>query len=436
MTPRRANRTVLGSVVLAVALVAFALVFTNAPSRWLAPRGETVRAVFTDAQQIRKGDPVRVDGVEAGRVSDIDRAADGRSATVAMVIYEHAQPLYADARAAIRSRTLLGALFVVDLDRGSAAAGELRSGTIPRARTSNQTLIEDVVNGFRQDARAGLRSTLSQLPPALADHTAPARALGAVAGAAPGLARGVRAVRGRQEGDLARLVAGASRTVDALNHPAADAGRLVSAGGTTVAAIARRADALDTSIARLAHVTPDVRRTLLATGRTLRAADPLVAELRDTAPDVRPSAQRLRGTVERADALLTRARPLVRALRPAAHALAETARQGAPLLDALRPSLDRLDQRILPDLAVESPETKHATYEMIGPTVAGLTGAFSYFDGENFFVRFPASGSEQVLDSAPCRTYLTNTARRDEIADCKALAETLGGLLSQPGKRR
>lgn len=424
------DHTLLGAVVALVSVVVFVLVFTNTPSRLTARHGTTVRAIFRDAQQLRPGDPVRVDGVEAGRVTSIEQQDGGRSALVEMTVFEEAMPLYADARAWVRWRTLLGGLFVVDLHRGTSAAGPLPGGTIKQEATTNQVLIEDLANTFRPNARRGFRTTLTEVPQALADPEAPEAALGAVADAAPGLARGVRAVRGVAEGDLTRLVQGASRTVRALDQPAADLRRVVAGAATTLGATSRRSAELRSTLRQLGRLGPEVISTLQATTRTLRGADPLLADLRPVAGDVGPTARRLRTTVGLADGVLTDAGPLTRALRPAAASLAGTARRAGPLLEGLRPGLERLDRRILPDLAVTSPESGRKTYEMVGPTISGLTGAIAYFDDENYFVRFPASGSESAFDSAPCRTYITNTTQADDqLADCQALTRLLGKAL-------
>jgi phospholipid/cholesterol/gamma-HCH transport system substrate-binding protein len=429
------SRSTLGLAVVLAATAAFAVVFANLPSKWLGPSGETVKAVFADAQQIHPGDPVRVGGVDAGRVSGLTLNNGGRSATVSMVIYHEAQPVYANARAWIAWRSLLGANFVVDLNRGDPAAGALRPSTIPITQTSSQVLLEDLTNTLRTAASAGLRSTLREIPRALTDPTAPARLLSAVAQNSGSLAAGLGAVRGNRPADLQALVSAAARTTHALAESPPALRELVQGAAATLQTTALHAADLRAIIDRTAAISPSVVLTLLQTDQTLRQVNPLVAQLTTAAPEVPASVSALRGTATRAASLLDRAHPLVRSLRPAVASLASAATNGLPVVNGLLPSLGRLNDRILPDLAQVSPETKHTTYQMIGPTFTGLEGALAFFDGENNFVRFPASVSEQSIDTAPCRTYITNATRgAQQLIDCKALIDLMAKLLSFPAR--
>ena len=81
-----------------------------------------------DAQNLKPGAPVRVAGVEVGKVSKIEAAEGGEPATrITMELSEDALPVHQDARVQIRPRILLEGNFFVDLEPGSSDGGDSRT---------------------------------------------------------------------------------------------------------------------------------------------------------------------------------------------------------------------------------------------------------------------------------------------------------------------
>jgi ABC-type transporter Mla subunit MlaD len=231
------------------------------------------------------------------------------------------------------------------------------------------------------------------------------------------------------------MVTNTAATVRALDAPADHLRVIVEGGSQTLGATARRSVELEQTIARSARVLPTVRTTLTRLNTTLGMADPLLDRLDKAAPDVAPAAKQLRAALGPTDKLLTEARPLLRSLRPAAADLATGARAATPLLQDVRPSLDRLDKLILPDLAVVDPETQRPTYQMIGPTISGLNAAFAYFDKDNSFVRFLASGGERAVDTSPCKTFFTNPGST-KLVTCTNILKGIGQVLAPPPSKK
>lgn len=442
---------VTGLITLTVVFGGSLLVVSGLHRKLLAKDGETVKAVFSETAQLRKGSHVRVRGVEAGRVKNITVEHGGRSATVEMEVFDEGLPVYADAKAAIRYKSVLGGALIVDLDRGTASKGELGPRTIPQERTESQVEVDQIISIFRGETRDGLRTMLAEFPQALSDPAAPASALRALARASGSLREGIGALRGQRRGDLRRLVSRTAGTVRALDDPLA-VRDLVEGAAVTLETTARRQADLRGTFTRLAHVQPAVVATLGRLDTTLGIADPVIARLREPATQVAPTAARLRPTLVRTNALLGDATPLLRSLRPAASSLAAAARSGLPLLRGLEPGLKRIDGKILPGLAKRSPVTKLATYEMIGPALAGLGPAIAgHFDGRGHYVRFPASGSERSIGGYPCRTYFTDPEQPGNLPDaqgpgalvmCESLQQALreifppGGAPKSRGGRR
>jgi len=390
----------------------------------------TVRAAFASSQQLREGAIVRIDGIEVGKVKDIAGRDGARGALVTMDVEKDAGPLYRDAAALVRWRTVLGQTMYVELERGTATSGDLGSATIPRSRTSQQIEVDELTDVVRGGAREGLRTMPGELARALRDRDAPADALGALADAAPDIERGVGALRGtRQDRDLRELIGATARTVRAIDTPQGALRGAVAGGAATLETTAARQAEIRRTVAMAPGVLDRTDRTVARLDTTLALAAPLVAELRRPAGDVARTLAALRPVVVDADRLLARARPLLAALRPAVRSLASAARGGVPLVDRLLPSIDRVGGTILPYMAEKDPGTQHSMSEMIGPTFTGLgSGAGGQEDSGGHFIRFPAtSGSSPAY--LPCQEYFGNPDK-PEVLECKSFADALSTYLN------
>ena len=150
MTPFRERNPV---VVGAVSLVVMALVLVAALRADDLPvigGGDTYHAMFTEAGGLKVNDEVRVAGVRVGKVDEIELAGD--QVKVSFKVDDTAA-FGPDTRAAIKVKTILGAMFLALEPAGS---GQLDEGaTIPAERTSSPY---DVVEAFE-----GLASTSDQI---------------------------------------------------------------------------------------------------------------------------------------------------------------------------------------------------------------------------------------------------------------------------------
>jgi ABC-type transporter Mla subunit MlaD len=167
---------VIGIAAAAFTVLLLVAVETGAVSGLLSPPGNrTVKARFADARQLKPGDPVRITGVNVGTVQSL--SLHGRAAVVTMKLQSSAGPVYADAGAQIRFRTLLGGNFYVDLNRGRASSGTLGSQTIGQSHTGSQVELDDITSVVQGQAKQGLQKLPRQLAIALGDPRYPARSL-------------------------------------------------------------------------------------------------------------------------------------------------------------------------------------------------------------------------------------------------------------------
>ncbi len=131
-------------------LGAFALLAIFAQFRFTT--GTVYNAVFTNVTGLKKGDFVRVAGVEVGKVEDI---RINRDATV-RVEFSAADPLVLTegTRAIIRYDNVIGGRFLA-LDEGTGGVKRLSAGqTIPVDRTAPALDLDSVIGGFKPLFRA------------------------------------------------------------------------------------------------------------------------------------------------------------------------------------------------------------------------------------------------------------------------------------------
>jgi phospholipid/cholesterol/gamma-HCH transport system substrate-binding protein len=432
---RRLDDRVLGLITLTVAVALLLGDFTGVLRGAFSGGGRTVHAVFADAQQLETGDLVRVRGVDVGKVTGISLNPGARSANVAMQLDSSAGPLYADAGAQLRWRTILGASYAVYLDRGSPAAGPLGSRAIPESRTSNQVQVEDVAGVDSGAAQTGLQTMPAELAQAFSDPAATAQAFGTLASVSPSLATGVGALRGQNaDADLRTLVSATATTVQALDSPTNEMRALVGAAAATLETTASQQAAIRATIADSPGTLQSARTTVTQLNGTLRLADPLLSSLMPSAPSVAPTVSELHGTVTGLNDVLNHAVPLLHALRPAVGSLAQASRAGLPLLNGLTPTFDRVNNSILPYMGAIDPQTKHSASEMIGGTFTGLgSGAPAQEDANGHFIRFPVTaGSSSTY--LPCQIYYGNPDAK-KLLECQTLQQAMQTVFTWIGNQ-
>jgi phospholipid/cholesterol/gamma-HCH transport system substrate-binding protein len=151
---RERNPVVVGAISLAVVMALILLAF-NADKLPVIGGGDTYYADFSEAGGLKANDEVRIAGVRVGKVDSV--ALDGGHVKVAFRIDNGAE-FGTDTRAAIKVKTLLGAMY---LSLEPAGPGQLAKGSeIPTSRTSSPY---DVVQAFSGLARTSERIDTHQL---------------------------------------------------------------------------------------------------------------------------------------------------------------------------------------------------------------------------------------------------------------------------------
>ncbi|WP_210439819.1 MCE family protein [Nocardioides xinjiangensis] len=146
---RERNPVVVGAVSLVV-LATVMVAALRADDLPIIGGGDTYHAMFTEAGGLKVDDEVRIAGVRVGKVDEVELAGD--EVRVSFKVDDGAD-FGTDTRAAIKVKTILGAMFLALEPAGS---GQLDEGaTIPAERTTSPF---DVVEAFE-----GLAATSEQI---------------------------------------------------------------------------------------------------------------------------------------------------------------------------------------------------------------------------------------------------------------------------------
>jgi phospholipid/cholesterol/gamma-HCH transport system substrate-binding protein len=405
MRDRGPSAFAVGIAVIVVAIVVTYLGFTKDVPFVNNPY--EIKAAFRDTSGINSGSPVRIAGVDVGKVKDVAPTRPGaRSATVTLAITGKGLPIYDDATAKIRPRIFLEGNFFVDLAPGTARAGEMDDGaTIPADRTASAVQLDQVLSALKSDTRNNLREVFREVGKAQDAGGAQAfnASLGDQHNAYKFVAIVSEALLGKRPGDLGNLVRDGGVTAQAINEP----GRLrslVADFNTTAAAFASRERALASAVGELP--------------RTLRAATPALDALNGSFPDVRgfargarPGVRSLGPTVDATLPLVEQLRRLVQDrelgtfasnLRSATPPLAEVSNTGRSVLGGLRALAGCTTNVLVPfgdsKLVDEAFPTHGPVYEDLAKFLPGLAGESRSTDANSQYFKVLATGGAETLN--------------------------------------
>jgi phospholipid/cholesterol/gamma-HCH transport system substrate-binding protein len=370
-----------------------------------------VRAAFESSNNIRPGSPVRIAGVEVGKVTGVERANEhGEGAILTMEINDNGLPIHSDATAKIRPRIFLEGNFFVDMTAGSPSAPELKDGgTIPVQQTATPVQLDEVVTALQSDTREDLKILLDEYGKALDGKGAqgfnqsipywePAYRDGSVV---------ADAMRGETGRDLSGYVKNAGATAQALDRNREQLKSLVTDFNTTAAAFAREDTSLNAAVAELP--------------RTLRASYPALGALNESFPPLRALARELRPGVQNSSETLDVATPFIAQLRglvsepelrglaadlrPTVPDLARLTARSVPLNREVRRAASCQNDVIHPWSMDTVPDKQFPAegkvYEEAPKPLPGLAGESRSADANGSWFRVLASGGKNLVTFKP-----------------------------------
>jgi phospholipid/cholesterol/gamma-HCH transport system substrate-binding protein len=350
-----------------------------------------LHAMFRNVQNLKPRSPVRIAGVEVGKVKKVE-PKDGGAADVTMELKEDALPIHDDARAQIRSRIFLEGNFFVDIEPGSPSEGDLEDGsTLPITQTASTVTLPDILDVLSSDVRTDLQTFLHEYG-TVALQGGGAKAFNrAIKSFEPAYRYGALtndALLGVDpDRDVQRLLRGQQRTFAALASNPDDLKALVTDLNTTAGAIASQDSALEAAVPALRD--------------TLREGYPALGELNAALPTLRTFAREatpgVRSSVPALDAAIpwfTQARGLVQQselkglaadLRHAVPALVKLNTRLVPFLQQLRALSSCTNHVLVPFMesdipSIEEGNSGHSVRAQINRSFVGLAGESRNFD--------------------------------------------------------
>ena len=291
-----------------------------------------LHAVFDSVNRLKERSPVRIAGVNVGKVTRVEALEDGSGkARVTMEIDESGLPIKRDAELKIRSRLFLEGNYFVDLHPGRPDSPELDSGgTIGPNQTDAPVQYLQVLTALQSETRRDLQTLLKEYSSALRGPGARGfnQAIKHWEAAWRDTSQVNDAYLGRDPHDLTRVLDGQSKVYGALSSNEAALKDLVTGLNDTMSGFARQEDNLRDAIPELRDV--------------LREGRPALASLNTALPEIRAFARDALPGVRSSKATLDAQLPFIQQAR---RLMSEDELRGlASRLRAAVPHLTRLNQ--------------------------------------------------------------------------------------------
>lgn len=403
-----------GIVILILVVVGMFLAFTK--SIPFTSPGYEVNATFSNAVNIALKSPVRIAGINVGKVTSVEGKGD--NTVVTFSVDEEGRPLHADASAQIRPRLFLEGNWFVDLDPGTAGAGELEDGgSIPITRTAASVQIGDVLSTLQMPQRAnlqrllaGLGTGLNKKPTAAEDATFEPFMHGLSGGeslnlvyregakAARGTAIVSEAFLGEKPNDLGNLLRGLSRVSGKINEREGDIQGFVTNFATFTGALAAESNNLSATVRELGPTLKIARTSLANLNNTLPALRGFAIAIEPGINEVPRTIRIVRPWTTQVKALLTQRElgGLTDALLESTPASAKSVASTLKLMPQLQNTGLCISQNLVPtgeqvieDGALGNGQTAHREFLY---SAVNMAGESQNFDGNGPFLRAQTGG--------------------------------------------
>jgi ABC-type transporter Mla subunit MlaD len=340
----------------------------------LKPKSYQITAYFPEATQLAVESDVRIGGVSVGKVKDLSLAPDSEcqkdpttcnTTRATIEIDPQYAPISSDAKAILRSKTLLGETYVELTSGSQTQPGQSNTGTTAQAGTidvgqlsgsdapqpipegghlaqsqvQNQTQIDEIFQGFDQQTRAAFQSWMQNSALAVngrgLDLNDAFGNLGPFASDASNVLGTLRS----QEQSLRTLVHDTGDVFAALTaHDQALAGAVVGAN-RTFGALASQSRALSDTFKIFPTFENESRLTLDRLKPFAEDARPVFHDLRPVARDLSPTLHDVRRLAPYARKLFRNFTPLIKASATGLPSLQGFVRELRPVMDGFDPFL-------------------------------------------------------------------------------------------------
>jgi phospholipid/cholesterol/gamma-HCH transport system substrate-binding protein len=384
-----------------------------------------IQAVVTSSNLLKPNSPVRIAGVNVGKVVKVGRYKKTDLAVVTMRVDDRGRPIHRDATAKIRPRLFLEGNFYVDLRPGTPQAGDLADrGLLPVTQTSTPVQLDQVLTALQSDTRGSLQEAVKGFGEALDSKPTAAedaeqepsvrgltgsQALNKTLATSPASLRDTARVSGALLGphphDLSKTIHGLAQTMTTRARHQGDLVDFVTDLNTTMATAASHAADLRTTVAEL--------------GPTAKHADEAFSEFDASLPATQQFARKLSASLPALPATIAAGTPwlaqaqkllsqdelggLLDQLQPGTADLASLGhetRLWLPKIDAFNRCITKV---ILPTgyLKVDDGalSANTANYKEFWHSMVGQAGEGQANDGNGPYLRLQAGGGPKIIKS-------------------------------------
>lgn len=403
--------------VISIVVIAI-LVFFGYTKDWPFSRGYQFNAVFTSSNSIRIDSPVRIAGVNVGKVVKVSGQEGTDNAVVTMEVKQEALPIHRDATLKIRPRIFLEGNFFVDLKPGTPSAPTIDDGdTIPVGQTSIPVQLNQVLTSLQQDSRTSLQVLLVELGGAFSDEPTPAEdadqpPMNQGKTAAQALNESLiygedalknsalvnQALQGASGNDLTGVVRGLAATSSKLVGSEPQLSSLVDNFNTTMGALAAEQSSLRSTVR---YLGPTVKHAYFSLGATNAALPNVRAFSLASVPGV----EQIPATIEAVTPFLDQALPLLSNselggvasnLQPTTASLASVSGSSIKLLPQTNNFAQCVTNYLVPSGDVPLDDGPFSTgkpnFHEFWYSLVGFNGESQNFDGNGQMVRAQAGG--------------------------------------------
>ena len=298
-----------------------------------------VSALFENADDVTAKAPVRIAGIEVGKVTKVQPLEGTETgARVSMEVEESALPLHRDATLKVRPRIFLEGNKFIELKPGSPSAPVMEEGdVIPIQQTSASVQFGDILTALQSDTRRDLQVFLKEYSKSLQGKGAKGfnDSIKYWESAYKNTSLANDATLGEEPTrDLRRVLRGQQKTFSALVENEDALKGLVTNLNVTAGAFAREDVALERSV-------PALRDTLRSARPALLSLNGALPSLRAFAVDALPGVRSTPATLDASTPFIDQARKLFRR---------SELRGAAKVLRGYTPTLVRLNKRTIPVL--------------------------------------------------------------------------------------
>jgi phospholipid/cholesterol/gamma-HCH transport system substrate-binding protein len=393
--------------------------------------GFKLKAVYTSETELHLASPVRIAGVNVGKVTGIQHIGGNSPATlVTMSIAGKGLPIHADATTNIRPRLFLEGNYYVNLQPGTPEAPALTSGaTLSSPHNSGPVQLDRVLSALNSNTRAnlqtllqGLGSTLNQVPTAAQDASQDPSQRGLTAGqslneslkfsanAFKASAIVDQALLGERPHDLSGAVAGTEKVFSGLAADQTRLSDLVSTFNSTMGALASRQQDLSDTIALLPGTLEATNGALgplqASFGPTQRFAAEILPGVKETGPTITaglPWLAQTQALVSKADlgGLLTYLTPAVQDTGTTVVSLTQLLHGSGQLAVCFTHTVLPTGNERISDPPLT---TGLQDYQELFQSAVGLASASQGFDGNGRYLRSTVGGGDLRVQTATTKS--------------------------------